>query len=90
MNDNERRIALLSKTNWSVDDLIEFENVGRTKAYDLRRLAISNGCGIKYNPRMINVQKYLQLTGTTREQEITVLKVAQVDPEKLIEVNIRG
>lgn len=71
----KEKIELLQKPVWTYKDIMcFFGRFGKTKANDIKNKVIENGGGIKYSTKYVKTESVLNYFGTTREEEIKVLK----------------
>lgn len=72
----QKQKLLLSMDSWTVKELMDYEGVGKSKAYQIKNEAVRLGCGIRFNSKKINVEKYLTLKGIDRANEIKMINLA--------------
>lgn len=86
----KKRKILLSLDSWTIADLMSYEGIGRSKAYQIKNEAVRLGCGVRFNPKKINVSKYLALKGIDRANEIKMLNLAMNESREVKEDEINA
>jgi len=67
-----QKLSLLLKDSWSLEDIMTYENVKKSKAYEIRKSVQKFGGQVKFNPHRILVDKYFELKGVSRAHEIEI------------------
>lgn len=69
------REELLLTPNWTYKDVCFYANVGKSKAYELIKIAKTQfgGC-VKYLPNCVKRNSILMVLGTSFEEEIKALR----------------
>ena len=69
------RQELLLKVNWTYHDIMSYLGVGKTKAFEIKNIAIKQYGGyIKYLPNCVNRNAVLKMLGTSFDEEIKVIR----------------
>ena len=84
---NNERLRLLTLDAWSIEDLMAYENINRSKAYKIKKKVIEAGGIVRFNPRKMKVETFFELRGISRSKEIELLKLALANPELFISAN---
>lgn len=71
------KAALLLKVSWTTKDIQAYLGIGRDRAIKLRNKAIEEGGAIPYKPYECKVDTVLSFFGTSREQELKIIKEAR-------------
>lgn len=75
MSTLQRKIELLSKPAWDYKDVMEYFDIkAPNSAYKIMNSARANGGAIKFKNNMVTSNSVLELYGTTRTQELEILK----------------
>lgn len=78
----EERKTLISKPNWTYQDIMTYFGFGKTKACDIKKKAIEDfGGEISYMKTMVKADSVLALLGTSREIEAKILSSIKDDVE---------
>jgi hypothetical protein len=67
-----QKMLLLLKDSWSIEDIMSYESVKKSKAYEIRKRVQKSGGAVKFNPHRILVDKYFELKGVSRAHEIEI------------------
>lgn len=74
-NDIEKRLEILSKSAWTYKDIMNYYDIGSTRACEMKARAIAEFNGsLKYMSDKVKADSVLVMNGTSREREIAILK----------------
>lgn len=66
----KRRLALLTeKPSWNYEDIAEYLGIGRTKAEEIKTVAMRNGGSLQFCRTRVKVSSALQAAGLDYEEE---------------------
>lgn len=84
MNSKTKKLQLLSKNSWNNVDIAAYLDVCYSKAISMRKKAVAKGCQSYFDPYRVDVDKFLQLMGTTRQEQIDlIIKVDEANNQLL-------
>lgn len=73
----DSKVNLLTKPVWLTKDIIAYTGFGKCKSEKIKKIAVSKYGGlVKYEPSAVKSESVLNYLGTTREQELSLLKGA--------------
>jgi hypothetical protein len=80
----QEKINLLSTPSWSYREIMLYFNVSKTTAIKIKNRAIKEKKGgVQFGSHLAKTDSILSLYGTTRENEIQIVKNAQYEKEEL-------
>lgn len=73
MTKKTEKLELLSKNSWNNSDIALFLEVGYAKATSIRKKAATKGCQSFFDSYRVDVDKFLNLMGTSRQEQIDLI-----------------
>ena len=75
INNVNRKLELLTQSVWSIKDIVEYYGCSRAKAGRVKNKAMTEKNGTTpYGEKYVLVDSVLEIYGTSRKQEIDVLR----------------